>query len=211
MKSVIVIDRGLRDEAGTLAAGGGWVVERRLTERRRGGAQGGRRRQERRVVEAPFVLRRDGALIVRYTCPRDGQIHESPWMPEFADRYAQALAGEGCLCPTREGWLVRHGVIGRSVTVWALALLWVLNLCDILLTRQALHSGVAREANRLMSSLITLGWAPALAFKIGVVSLGVVLLWRYRGSRLAQSASVALAGFYALVVLYQVVFVTLTR
>jgi len=211
VKTVIVFDRALRDEAGTLVADEVRVVERRRTERRRGSVEGGRRRRERRVVASPFVLRRDGALIVRYTCPRDGQLHEATWKSDFPVQYAQALAGDVGLCPSQGSWLVRHGIAGRSVTVWALALLWVLNLCDILLTRQALHSGVAREANRLMGALLSLGWVPALAFKIGVVSFGVVLLWRYRRSRLAQSASVALAAFYALVVLYQAVFVTLTR
>ena len=209
MTAMIVIDRSLRDEAWSFVMDERYVVDRRHGERRRTAAPGGRRRSDRRNVVAPLLNRDSGALTLRYSCPQDGEQHEVSYQRDFARRYGAAAADRDCLCPGHESWFIRHGMRPRTVTLWALASLWLLNICDIVLTRQALQSGVAREANRFMGFVLGMGWLPALAFKIGIVSIGVAVLWRYRRSRLARSASMALAGFYTVVVLYQAVFVTL--
>jgi hypothetical protein len=49
------------------------------------------------------------------------------------------------------------------------------------------------------------GTVPSVAFKIGVVSVGVLLLWRLRRYRTALIAAVLLAGSFAAVVAYQLV------
>lgn len=130
-----------------------------------------------------------------------------PFERGFARSYVAALADNDCLCPGRTNWLVSHGVRPRPVLIAALTALWMLNLMDLLLTHRALQSGLASEANGLMNFLLGLGWLPAIVFKVGVVTLGVVVLWRYRHQRLALVSAVGLTLFYCLVVLYQAVFI----
>ena len=204
--ATIVIDRGLRDEA--LSLGGDvYVVDRRVRERRLQPGAGGRRRLERRRRPAPFVSREADALLLRYVCPHCGTLHRVPFERGFARSYIAALADNDCLCPGRANWLVAHGIKPRPVLVAALAALWMLNLWDLFLTRRALQSGMASEANSFMDFLLGLGWLPAIVFKVGVVTLGVVVLWRYRHHRLAVVSTCGLTLFYGLVVLYQAVFI----
>ncbi|HJW74526.1 MAG TPA: DUF5658 family protein [Thermoleophilia bacterium] len=204
--ATIVIDRGLYGEASALA-GDGFVVDRRRCERRQRPGAGGRRRGERRRWPAPFVSREAGALLLRYVCPHCGTRHSVLYERGFARSYAAALPDGDCLCPGKTNWLVSRGIKPRPVLVAALIALWLLNLWDLVLTRHALQSGLASEANSLMNALLGVGWLPAIVFKIGVVSLGVVVLWKYRHHRLAVSATVALMVFYCFVVLYQAVFI----
>jgi hypothetical protein len=88
---------------------------------------------------------------------------------------------------------------------WLLAALWLLNLADLLLTRQALAGGVAQEANQVMGFFISAGPLAAVAFKVGVVTLGVVSLWLLRRHRIVPVATALATGFYAVVVAYEVV------
>jgi Domain of unknown function (DUF5658) len=206
IEATIVIDRGLRGEAWSLA-GDVYVVDRRVHERRLQQGAGGRRRGERRRRPAPFVSREADALLLRYVCPHCGTLHRVPFKRGFARSYIAALADSDCLCPGRTNWFVSHGIKPRPVVVAALAALWILNLWDLLLTRHALQSGLATEANSLMNLLLGLGWLPAIVFKVGVVTVGVVVLWRYRHHRLAVTSAVSLTLFYGLVVLYQAVFI----
>jgi hypothetical protein len=200
-----VIDRGLRGEAWGLPADV-YVFDRRLRDRRLRPDAGGRRRAERRRIPAPFVSREADALRLRYVCPHCGTVQRVPFGHGFARSYAAAIADGDCLCPGRTNWLVSHGIRPRPVLIAALTALWLLNIWDLFLTHFALQSGVASEANSLMNYLLGLGWLPAAVFKVGVVSLGVVVLWRYRHHRLALRSAVALTAFYCLVVLYQAVF-----
>jgi hypothetical protein len=204
--ATIVIDRGLHDEVYALA-GDGFVVDRRRQERRRVPSAGGRRRGERRLRPAPTVSREADALLLRYVCPHCGQRHNVPFDRGFARSYAAALPGGDCLCPGRTNWLVSRGIKPRPVLIAALTALWLLNLWDLVLTRHAMQSGLASEANSFMNALIGMGWLPAAVFKVGVVSLGVVVLWRYRHHRLAVSATVSLVVFYCFVVIYQAAFI----
>ena len=203
---MIVIDRGLRGEAWDLA-GDVYVVDRRVRERRLHPGAGGLRRAERRARRAPFLSREADRLLLRYVCPHCGTLHRVPFQRGFARSYVAALADNDCLCPGRTSWLVAHGIKPRPVVVAALAALWLLNLWDLLLTRHALDSGMASEANGVMNFLIGMGWLPAVLFKVGVVSAGVLVLWRYRHHRLAATSTVGLAIFYGLVVLYQALFI----
>ncbi len=153
------------------------------------------------------MSREADTLLLRYACPHCGTLHRVPFERGFARSYVAALADNDCLCPGRTSWLVSHGIRPRPVVVAALAALWMLNLWDLLLTRHALQSGMASEANSLMNLLIGMGWLPAVVFKVGVVTFGVLVLWRYRHHRLAVASSVSLTLFYGLVVLYQAVFI----
>jgi hypothetical protein len=202
---MIVIDRDLRGEAWSLPADV-YVFDRRLRDRRHRPGAGGRRRCERRRRPAPFVSREADALRLCYVCPHCGTVQRVPFDRGFARCYAAAIADGDCLCPGRTNWLVSHGVRPRPVLIAALTALWLLNLWDLFLTHFALQSGLASEANGLMDFLLGLGWLPAAVFKVGVVTLGVVVLWRYRHHRLALRATVGLTAFYCLVVVYQAAF-----
>jgi hypothetical protein len=84
---------------------------------------------------------------------------------------------------------------------WSLILLWLFNLMDLALTRVALRTG-AQESNAVVGYFMRWGLGPTLAFKIGVVTLGSLLLWRYRHHPPAIVAGTGLALAYALVVVY---------
>lgn len=206
IEATIVIDRDLRDKAWSMP-GGAYVFDRRSRERRVRLGAGGRRHGERRRRSAPFVSREADDLVLRYVCPHCGTLHRVPFERGFARSYAAALADGDCLCPGRANWLVSHGIKPRPVLVAALAALWLLNLGDLILTHSALQSGMASEANGMMSFLLGLGWLPAILFKVGVVSAGVLVLWKYRHHRLALRSTVGLTLFYGLVVLYQALFI----
>jgi hypothetical protein len=84
---------------------------------------------------------------------------------------------------------------------WAAALL-VMNLLDGIFTLTAVHAGAASEANPLMRLPLDLGAVYFIIAKVGMVSLGVLALWRVRSRVFAQAAMVGLALFYTAVVAY---------
>lgn len=95
----------------------------------------------------------------------------------------------------------------ERVLFWLLLALWVFNVCDFLLTREALAAGRAIEANGVMSRAFHSGTVPAFAFKIGVVTAGALLLWRFRGHHAVLLASALLASVFAAIVTYQALWV----
>lgn len=104
--------------------------------------------------------------------------------------------------------LTRHSVrlnpFWQGVLLLLLVSLWLLNLADFLLTRHALWRGIAEETNWLMSYFFQQGMVPAVAFKIGMVTVGVLVLWRLRKYPEALLAALLLTFFFTLVVVYQV-------
>lgn len=82
--------------------------------------------------------------------------------------------------------------------------LWLLNVADLALTRYAMWLGFATESNGIMDYFLRAGTAAALAFKIGIVTVGALLLWRLRAYRAATLAAILLTGVLAAVVAYQV-------
>ena len=54
--------------------------------------------------------------------------------------------------------------------------LWALNVADLALTRYSLWLGFATESNNVMDFFLRAGTVPALAFKVGIVTVGALLL-----------------------------------
>jgi len=92
-----------------------------------------------------------------------------------------------------------------SLVIWLLLAVWVFNTVDLVLTADALRSGRAEELNPLMDALFSWGLLPVAAYKIGVVTAGLVALWLLRRHRIVLFAAAGLAGMLGLVVLYHVV------
>jgi hypothetical protein len=89
--------------------------------------------------------------------------------------------------------------------------LWLLNVADLALTRYAMWLGFATESNGIMDYFLRAGTLPALLFKVGIVSLGALLLWRLRAYRVATVAAVLVTAVLAAVVAYQVFWVLSLR
>ena len=89
--------------------------------------------------------------------------------------------------------------------------LWALNVAALALTRYSLWLGFATESNGIMDYFLRAGTVPALAFKVGIVTVGALLLWRLRTYRVATVAAALLAGVLAAVVAYQVLWVLSLR
>lgn len=86
-----------------------------------------------------------------------------------------------------------------------------LNVADLALTRYALWLGFATESNNIMDYFLSAGTLPALLFKVGIVSLGALLLWRLRAYVVATVAAALVTGVFAAVVVYQVLWVLSLR
>ena len=99
------------------------------------------------------------------------------------------------------------GPFGQAVLLWTLVELWVLNVADLLLTRYSLWLGFAKESNGVMDYFFQSGTLPSTAFKVGIVTVGTLLLWRLRNYRAALFAAVLLTGIFAAVVVYQALWV----
>jgi Domain of unknown function (DUF5658) len=87
----------------------------------------------------------------------------------------------------------------------------LLNVADLALTRYGMWLGFATESNGIMDYFLRAGTLPALLFKVGIVSLGALLLWRLRVYRVATVAAVLVAGVFAAVVVYQVLWLLSLR
>lgn len=101
----------------------------------------------------------------------------------------------------------RLGRFGQLVLLWVLVELWILNIVDLLLTRHSLWLGFAKESNGVMDFFFRSGTVPTVAFKIGIVTVGSLLLWRLRRYRTALFAAALLTGIFAAVVAYQALWV----
>ncbi|HUK77863.1 MAG TPA: DUF5658 family protein [Thermoleophilia bacterium] len=99
--------------------------------------------------------------------------------------------------------LARFAVSGEQLLFWLLLALWVLNVADLLLTHYVLWLGFATEENGVMRYFLHEGTITATVFKIGIVSVGALLLWRVRHRPAALVAAVLLAAVFAAVVAYQ--------
>jgi hypothetical protein len=88
-------------------------------------------------------------------------------------------------------WL--EGIIGA---------LLVLNLCDAVFTLLWVRLGLAREANHLMRALVEEHAILFMVVKIGLVSLGSLLLWRRRHRPVAVVALFGAFLVYYAVLLY---------
>ncbi len=89
--------------------------------------------------------------------------------------------------------------------------LWVLNVADLALTRYGMWLGFATESNGIMDFFLRAGTVPALAFKVGIVTVGALFLWRLRVYRIATVAAALVAVVFAAVVAYQVLWVLSLR
>lgn len=108
----------------------------------------------------------------------------------------------------RPAWSARRlGDFGRGLLLVLLIELWLLNLADLLLTRHVLWRGLAQESNFVMDYFFRQGTLQAAAFKVGIVTIGVLLLWRLRHYPAALAAAVLLTLSFAAVVAYQLVWV----
>jgi hypothetical protein len=103
--------------------------------------------------------------------------------------------------------LARLGISREQLLFWLLLELWVLNAADLLLTHYVLWLGFATESNGIMRYFLHEGTLTATVFKIGMVSIGVLLLWRLRRRPTALAAAVLLTGVFAAVVAYQAAWV----
>jgi hypothetical protein len=84
----------------------------------------------------------------------------------------------------------------RSPLALVAAAVLVLNLADALFTLIYIHAGLATEANPIMDQALTHGPVGFMAFKLALVSLGVLLLFRLRQRRAASVALCASAVAY---------------
>jgi len=94
-----------------------------------------------------------------------------------------------------------------QLVFWLLLELWVLNVADLLLTHYALWLGFATESNGVMAFLLREGTLTATVFKLGIVTVGVLVLWRVRYRPVVPVVAALLAAFFAGVVAYQVAWV----
>jgi hypothetical protein len=91
----------------------------------------------------------------------------------------------------------------RGTVVWMMAAaILILNLFDGIVTLAVIHAGAAEVANPLMALSLSWGDIEFMMIKLGLVSLGVSLLWRMRHNRYAAVAMASLTGVYSLVFLY---------
>jgi hypothetical protein len=88
--------------------------------------------------------------------------------------------------------------------IWALPLLWVLNLADYLLTVHALKNG-AVEINPLMAFILGGGTLAALSVKVVLFTAAVILLWYVRHIRIARIGVYLVVGWYIMIVCYEMV------
>jgi hypothetical protein len=91
----------------------------------------------------------------------------------------------------------------RTSTLWLMAAaILILNLIDGMVTLAVVHAGAAEEANPLMAMSLSWGDVHFMIIKLGLVSLGVSLLWRMRHNRYAGVAMASLTAVYSLVFIY---------
>lgn len=97
----------------------------------------------------------------------------------------------------------RLGPFGTKVLFWLLVALWLLNAADLSLTSYGIWLGFASESNGVMRYFLHQGTLTAAFFKIGLITLGALLLWRLRRYRSALAGAALLAAVFAAVVAYQ--------
>lgn len=90
----------------------------------------------------------------------------------------------------------------REHALWRLALkaLVVLNLLDAVFTAAYVSAGHATEANPLMEVLLNAGPGLFIAYKLGLVAMGVTYLNNWLHRPLARAGLAAALGVYVAVV-----------
>lgn len=78
----------------------------------------------------------------------------------------------------------------------------VLNLLDAIFTILYTHVGLATESNPLMHTVLNAHPVVFMLAKLGLVSLGVLLLWRLRHRRSAVAGLFAVSTAYAMLLFY---------
>jgi hypothetical protein len=87
--------------------------------------------------------------------------------------------------------------------VFASIVILVSNLLDATLTLCAVEFGDAVEANPLMDVLLSRGVLEFVIVKHLLVSLGLILLWRFRARPLARYGTWIILPVYPALVLYE--------
>lgn len=81
--------------------------------------------------------------------------------------------------------------------------LLALNVADAVFTAGFVSLGLATEANPLLAPLLEGGVGDFVACKLALVGLGLALLWRHAGLRLAQLGTTALfTGYTVLLIVH---------
>jgi hypothetical protein len=145
----------------------------------------------------------DSKLEYAYRCPLHDTDRVAPYTPALARQFIAATADHLCCCPGGAPWSVRRGLVRTPLLSWLLATLWLANLCDLLLTTRAVALGRATEANGLMSYFLHVGSLTAGVFKVGLVTLAVVALWRLRRRGVVLWVAAALTIVLVAVVCYE--------
>ena len=106
-------------------------------------------------------------------------------------------------------WRLRHS---RDPSSWQssdvgslLGLVFIFNALDAIATLAWIFKGTATEANPLMEWLISLHPVVFVVFKLTLVGLGSVLLYRFRHNRLARWASYGLFCLFSLLLIYHII------
>jgi len=93
-------------------------------------------------------------------------------------------------------YLTRRRLMAMACTVV------VLNLLDAIFTILYTHVGMATESNPLMQQVLRASPVVFMLAKLGLVSLGVLLLWRLRHRWTAAAGLVGASTAYVVLVLY---------
>ena len=84
---------------------------------------------------------------------------------------------------------------------WVVRAVVVLNLLDAVLTLLWVNTGIAVEANALLSDLVETNALAFMVVKLSLVSLGLLLLWRQRERKLAVAGlMIAFVAYNSLLV-----------
>ena len=149
------------------------------------------------------MLTRDGDRLFSFACPVHGTAHVEPYDEKLVRRYRIARDEGDCLCPATTPWHLRLGLTRTQALLYLLVGLWALNVADLLFTWNAIAAGKATEANGLMQRLIDAGPGPAIAFKIGVMTVAVIAIWALRRHRAAFVVTAAATAAYAAIVVWE--------
>ncbi len=118
--------------------------------------------------------------------------HPSHWFLTFVKKpFSQRNLTLRQLTPRQRTWLFR---IAATVLI--------LNLLDGILTLALVQGGLASEANPLMNELLGHGAVFFMLFKIVLVSLSVLLLWRLQQLRIACIAMYGALATYGLIAIH---------
>jgi len=97
---------------------------------------------------------------------------------------------------------VKPSQLPSRAVFWMAAAVVILNLVDALFTLGFIELGAATEANPLMALLLASGPVTFMIGKLTLVSMGVLLLWRYRARRSAICGLVCATTVYIALCIY---------